>query len=107
MTVATFSIHADCSELDAFMRELSALVEPLDDLPEELVGSLRGLVSNLGDEILLAERVPAGAAGKQVVRFGVKPGGRLELCLAALRAFRVDVPNGFSGNRHGGLRDEG
>ena len=84
-----FTLRGDVSAIEAAFAELRATLQAV-----ELVTKLRSLALDLGGEFVIANDAPAVCAGDIILRLQLKPGGRLERCLAAVRALRLDVAGG-------------
>lgn len=76
-------VRADTALLAAQCRELVLLGLEAGDIPEGVLGDLRSLIDEIGDELAFARDVPAGDV---VFRVGFREGGKFDRVAAALRA---------------------
>ena len=99
----TVEIVADTRPLDAAIAELAATCA-FKDLRERLIALFPGFGVDWHAEIATTCLPAARVAGKhfrEVLRIGVRPGSRLEACIAAARTLRLEL------GRHRGLPPRG
>ena len=78
----------DLTPIERLCDEIKSLALEAGDIPESMLEQLRRLPDEIGDELLLSGPVPTTRTGELVIEVGIRKGGRIDACIAALRALR-------------------
>jgi hypothetical protein len=86
--MASITLHADTRRLAEQVKFLKSLLLEAGDVPESLLGQVRGLLDSLDGELTFGRAVSTSRTGEHVVEISFREGGKFDGCVAALRAFR-------------------